>query len=82
MSSLDRIAACNACDLSRYRPFTIAGARVGWLRDDRAALLDRFDGAFAVTDETVTLDLRAMLLLFFMGSICSCEKPSISFFIF
>ena len=41
MSFLDRVAACNRHDLSRFRPFRIEGAQVGWVRP---SLLERLVG--------------------------------------
>ncbi len=35
----DRIAECNAHDLRRYVPFSIGETRVGWVRQDRLAIL-------------------------------------------
>jgi hypothetical protein len=55
MSFLDRIAECNAHDLSRFVPFVVAEARVGWVRHDRVARLAR-SGAFAMRDDALALD--------------------------
>jgi isopentenyldiphosphate isomerase len=56
MAFLDRIAECNAHDLSRFRPFVAAGRRVGWVRHGLAQRLARLDGALKVTHDAVTLD--------------------------
>lgn len=56
LSFLDRIRECNTWEPRRFRPFVVAGARVGQVRDDFAARLERLDGPFAVTREAVTLD--------------------------
>ncbi|HJS31447.1 MAG TPA: DUF4743 domain-containing protein [Alphaproteobacteria bacterium] len=56
MSFLDRIAECNAHDLSRFRPFLAAGRRVGWVRHALAQRLSRFDDVLDVTHDAVTLD--------------------------
>lgn len=55
MSFLERIAACNRHDLSRYRPFLIDGQRLGWVRDDFAARLRPFADVFAVSTTAVSL---------------------------
>lgn len=56
MSFLDRIAECNAHDLSRFRPFSAGGQRVGWVRHALAERLARFDDVLEVTHDAVTLD--------------------------
>ncbi len=47
MSFLDRVAACNRHDLSRFRPFRVGEAQVGWVRrgliERLAALPDIFE---------------------------------------
>jgi len=50
MSYLDRISECNRCDPSRYVPFTVAGARMGWVRRDRIELLAALGGLEVTTD--------------------------------
>lgn len=55
MAFLDHIAACNAHDIARFRPFLIAGRQVGWVRHDTARRLQGFPGTFRVTDEAVVL---------------------------
>lgn len=49
----DRLAAALAPPRSRLRPFEIEGQGVGHVDDARAALLDRFDDVFRVTDDAV-----------------------------
>lgn len=51
MSFLDRIAECNAHDLSGFRPFVVAGERVGWVRHALAQRLAGFRDVFIVGDE-------------------------------
>ncbi|MBI3451472.1 MAG: DUF4743 domain-containing protein [Rhodospirillales bacterium] len=55
MSFLDRIAECNTHDLSKFRPFVVAGARVGWVRHALAERLAGFGNIFAVDAQAVTL---------------------------
>lgn len=56
MSFLDRIAACNTHDLAGFRPFEVAGARVGHVRPEFAARLAGFADVFEVTDAAVWLN--------------------------
>lgn len=56
MSYLTRIAECNNSDPSRYRPFMVAGQRVGWLRQPFLERLRDFPEVFRIEDEAVTLD--------------------------
>ncbi len=55
MSFLDRIAECNTHDLSRFRPFVVAGARVGWIRHALARRLAAFRDIFDVSEDAVVL---------------------------
>lgn len=55
MSFLDRIRACNAHDFSGFRPFEVAGHRVGWIRHALAERLPSVDPGFVVTADRVTL---------------------------
>lgn len=55
MSFLDRIAECNAHDLSCFLPFTIDGARLGWVRHDRVRRLAGFPDVFVVGVDAVSL---------------------------
>ena len=56
MSFLDRIAACNNADLSRYRPFYVAGQRVGWVGEAVAERLRDFPELFTVLVDSATLN--------------------------
>lgn len=53
MSLLDRINACRRWDRSRYRPFSVAGQKVGWVTHDFARRLTEFPRAFRVGDAGV-----------------------------
>lgn len=56
MSFLDRIAECNRWEPADFRPFIVAGQRVGMVRADFAELLRRFAGTFSVDHDRVALD--------------------------
>ena len=56
MSFLDRIAVCTIKDMSAYRPFIVAGQRLGWIKDNFAGHLHDYPDVFHVTDEAVSLD--------------------------
>lgn len=56
MSFLAHIAACNRHDLSNFRPFVVAGRRVGWIKPGFAARLAEFPETFKVDADSVTLD--------------------------
>lgn len=56
MSYLERIAECNNHDPSRYRPFMVAGRRVGWVRRPFLERLRDFPEVFRVEQEAVSLD--------------------------
>lgn len=58
MSFLRHIQACNRRDLGRFRPWLVAGARVGWIRHDFADRLAAFPEAFEVTADAVRLSGR------------------------
>lgn len=55
MSFLDHIRACNAHDLSGFRPFDVEGHRIGWIRHTLADRLPEVDPGFVVTADRVTL---------------------------
>ncbi|MBK3801480.1 DUF4743 domain-containing protein [Azospirillum brasilense] len=55
MSFLDHIRACNAHDLSGFRPFELEGHRLGWVRHALAEQLPGVDPGFVVTADRVTL---------------------------
>ncbi|MEO5338295.1 MAG: DUF4743 domain-containing protein [Magnetospirillum sp. WYHS-4] len=56
MSFLDRIRACNVADLARYRPFRVADADVGLVRDDFARIIEPFPDVFGVSPAAVVLN--------------------------
>ena len=58
MSFLDRIHTCNRHDRARYRPFVVAGTRVGWIGQTLARRLESFTDVFAVEAERVVLNPR------------------------
>jgi hypothetical protein len=55
MSILDRVRYCMRRDMSRFRPFLIGPARVGWIRDDFAEILRGFPAVFSVAPEALRL---------------------------
>jgi isopentenyldiphosphate isomerase len=55
MAFLDRIRECNAHDISRFRPFRVAGQQIGWVRHDLADRLSGFDGVFSVGPDAIVL---------------------------
>src|SRR5436309_943953 len=55
MSFRDHIASCNNYDPARVVPLTAGGARIGLLRRDNAAALQRFSDVFAVGSDGVEL---------------------------
>ena len=55
MAYLDHIRRCNAHDLSRYRPWTIEGRTVGYLRADFIDHLHSFPDVFAISDAEIAL---------------------------
>jgi isopentenyldiphosphate isomerase len=58
MAFLDRIRECNAHDLANFRPFAVAGQRVGWVRHAFAERLAHFADTFDVVREAVRLSDR------------------------
>jgi hypothetical protein len=54
VSILDHIQRCNAHDLTAYKPFLIAGERVGWVNDVVMDVLDGVDG-FDVTTQSIAI---------------------------
>ena len=58
MSFLDRIRECNTHDLANFRPFIVAGQRVGWVRHAFADTLAGFPDVFDVVRESVRLSDR------------------------
>lgn len=55
MPLYDHIVACNTHDLGKFRPFVVAGQRVGWVGHDLAGNLDRWPEIFGLADDEVTL---------------------------
>lgn len=55
MSLIDRINVCHRHDLSRYRPFSVASSRVGFMRADMARSLAQYPSVFRVTDQSVSV---------------------------
>jgi hypothetical protein len=58
MAYLDHIAACNAHDIGRFRPFLIERRHVGWIRHDTARRLAAFPDTFRVAEDAVSLHPR------------------------
>jgi len=55
MAFIDHIRACNAHDITRFRPFRVAGRNAGWIRDDFAPTLARRPDLFMIQPHAVTL---------------------------
>jgi hypothetical protein len=55
MSFLHHLDACNAHDLAHFRPFLVAGQRVGWVKTAFAAKLSAFPDVFQVDNDEVRL---------------------------
>ena len=55
MSYLEHIKFCNNFDALAFRPFEIAGHRVGWVRHDNAAHLEQFSHIFEVSEQSISL---------------------------
>lgn len=49
------LLACNSWDPERFLPFLVDDERIGWVRQDRLALLAAFNDVFAVTADAVRL---------------------------
>lgn len=58
MSYLDHVRRCNAHDFADFRPFLVAGRRVGWVRRSLAARLAEQQSVFAVDESAVRLSDR------------------------
>ncbi len=50
MSLLERIEACHRYDITRFKPFLVAGERLGFVRHDLAREFGRFPSVFTATD--------------------------------
>ena len=55
MSYLKHIKVCNNFDASAFRPFEIAGLRVGWVRHDKVVHLEQFSDVFDVSKRSISL---------------------------
>lgn len=55
MSFLDRIRECNTRDMSRFRPFIVAGHQVGWIKRPFLDELRAFPKLFDIREEAVVL---------------------------
>lgn len=55
MAFLDHIRVCNRHDLAKFRPFSVDGKWIGWVRHDVAQRLAAFPEAFRVSIEGVSL---------------------------
>jgi len=66
VSYLDRIRECNERQMSRFRPFIVAGERLGWVKPPFVRELARFPKLFALSDAGVTLS----------PALRSCEERS------
>lgn len=58
MSFLDHIRACNTYDLSKFRPFAVAGRKVGWVRRDFADRLFPYGDVFVLDGDGLGLSDR------------------------
>jgi len=55
VSFLDRVRECNAHDLAQFLPFFVEGVRAGWVGNELARRLARFDDVFEVASDSVAL---------------------------
>ena len=55
MTLLARIAACHKHDLARFRPFLVAGERLGYVRHDLAREFGRFPSVFTAEDDALSV---------------------------
>jgi len=55
MSLSDRLLHCSIADLSAFRPWTIGGVQIGWLRHDVAEALCAYPSVFSVGTDAVAL---------------------------
>jgi 8-oxo-dGTP pyrophosphatase MutT (NUDIX family) len=55
MSFLDHIATCNTYRAEGFRPLFLGAMRIGWVRHDNAAALQRFPAVFTVSERAVAL---------------------------
>lgn len=55
MALYDHIVACNEHDLAGKRPFRVDGIQVGWVSDDLAERMTRWEEYFSVTDDALDI---------------------------
>ena len=55
MSLLARIETCHAHDMARFRPFLVAGERLGYVRHDLAQEFGRFPSVFTASDTALSV---------------------------
>ena len=55
MSLLARIEACHRYSLKKFRPFLVAGERLGYVRHDLAAEFEKFPSVFTNTAEALSV---------------------------
>jgi 8-oxo-dGTP pyrophosphatase MutT (NUDIX family) len=55
MSFLDHIRVCSTYRAEGFRPLRLGATRIGWVRHDNAAVLQRFPAVFAVSEHDVEL---------------------------
>lgn len=55
MSLVDRIRACQNCDMSKFVPWSIDNQRMGWVRRDVAEKLRGYPTVFSVSDHEIQL---------------------------
>lgn len=56
MSFLDRVAACNVHDLTRFRPFRVDAVQIGWVRPSLIERLSPMRHIFEATEDGVRLN--------------------------
>jgi len=56
LSYLDHLRRCNQRDMRRFRPFVVAGERVGWIKEPFLSTLGEFPDLFQIDAHAVTLD--------------------------
>jgi hypothetical protein len=55
MAFLDHIRICNRHDMAKFRPFSVEGKEIGWVRHDVAQRLAAFPETFRVSIEGISL---------------------------
>jgi hypothetical protein len=56
LSFLDHLSICNVRDMSRFRPFVVAGEEVGWIKEPFLTALAEFPKLFRIDGRKVELD--------------------------